>query len=177
MGYLESPVEDFGLCYSSWKKWRGIGFSLLLLREPHLHGFVPTCLLLPVLFLHKSVLSPRKTAWRTAQLEGPLDTLWWDLWWVWSVGGIQPSYTLGPVTAHFWGLHQDPDPDINPKEKDIKKVLLGSWLRAHYDPGFKAEQVPKLGRAGQAAAGTAGLSSKHAQKAEVLPGLSHRMHC
>lgn len=74
-----------------------------------------------------------------------------------SVEGFQPSYALGPVTAHFWGLHQDPDPDINPKEKDMNKVLFGSLLRAHYDP--------------------AGLSSKHAQKAEVLPGLSHRIRC
>lgn len=81
------------------------------------------------------------------------------------------------MIAHFWGLHQGPDPDINTKEKDMNKVLLGSLLRDHYDPGFKAEQVSKLGRAGQAAAGPAGLSSKHAQKAEVLPGLSHRMHC
>lgn len=41
-----------------------------------------------------------------------------------SAEGFQPSYALGPVTAHFWGLHQDPDPDINPKEKDMNKVLL-----------------------------------------------------
>lgn len=88
MGYLESPVQDFGLCCSSWKKWRGISSSLLLLRESHLHGFVPPCLLLPVLFPHKSVLSPRKKAWRADQLDGPLHTLWWNLWWVRSAGGL-----------------------------------------------------------------------------------------
>lgn len=78
-GILKALLKTLAYAVVVGRNTRGISFSLLLLREPHLHGFVPTCLLLPVPFPHKSILSPRKKAWRATQLDGPLYTLWWDL--------------------------------------------------------------------------------------------------
>lgn len=70
------------------------------------------------------------------------------------------------MTAHYWGLHRALDPYLDSKEKDTDKVLLASLLRAHYDPGFKAGQVPKqLGGTGPAAAGPWRLSSNCSPRA------------
>lgn len=60
------------------------------------------------------------------------------------------------------------------RDKDMNKVLHGSLLRAHDDPGFQAGQVPELGRAGPATTGPLRLSSKRCSKGWSSPGLSHR---
>lgn len=66
------------------------------------------------------------------------------------------STPTGPSDSCLWGLHQASDPGFASKEKDRDKGLLGSLLRAHYDPGFKAGQVPKLGKLDQLQQGQRG---------------------
>lgn len=56
------------------------------------------------------------------------------------MGGFQPPHQPALVTARFWGLDQASDLDFDSKEKDMNKVLLGSLLRAPYDPGFEAHR-------------------------------------
>lgn len=129
-----------------------------------MHGFV-----LPVPSPHKSTPSPSKKAWGAAQLQGPLHTLWRIWWWGCSAGEFQPLYPPAPGTAHF-GACIELQTLTGSRDKDMNKVLHGSLLRAHDDPGFQAGQVPELGRAGPATAGPSRLSSKGAQSAGVLQG-------
>ena len=62
------------------------------------------------------------------------------------VNGQLPACTsVASVTARSWDLHGALDPDLDSKEKDVNKVLLGLLLRAHHDLGFKASWDPPHG--------------------------------
>ena len=102
-------------------------------------------------------------------------------------GRLPACSSVAPATARSRDLRWASDPDLDSKEEDVNKVLLGLLLRAHRDLGFKASwdlltagvwwdwelEAPRLGRDGPPTATGPPRPAHSAPGVGVLPRLTH----
>lgn len=69
-------------------------------------------------------------------------------------GACQHYYLLRPIPSDSLPvveLKEDPDPDLDPKERDLNETELRALLGAHFDAQFMAVAAPEEKRAGEGA--------------------------